>query len=96
MSKELSSFYFTAFEEKVDHSYDNRRRFILVSLVIGEPFDHYEQVHVAKHCQEEDDLGEELVEELVILAEVESVQSLLYESKRHVQDSNDHGELHLE
>lgn len=68
---------------------------MLVALEVCIPFDDYQEVHVAKHCQEHDHLGKEDVPELVPLFEVDVVQGPHYETHGHVSDSEDHGYLHF-
>merc|ERR1719206_1587841 len=60
------------------------------------PFVEHQEGHVAKQADEEDDLGHELAEDVDRLPKVFVVPQGEYDTKHHVDNSDDDGELHLE
>lgn len=64
--------------------------------IVRVPLDDDQKVHVAKHCQQEDQLGEELVQQLGHVFEVDRVDALLDYAQSHMQDGKDDRDFHLE
>ena len=83
-------------EGHVDHVGDDGGRGVLAAGEVGRPLGDDHPVHVAEEHEQEDDLGHELEEEVHWLLEVARVQGFHADTKTHLQDTKNDGDLHLE
>ena len=50
--EKVTSFDLSSLQEEVDHGHNNRWSFMLIALVVGQPLDYNQEVHVAEDAKE--------------------------------------------
>lgn len=81
--------------DQVDEGTDDRRS-LFGGRETSEPFDDYEDDHVAEGAEEEDEFRKEDEEELDPVFEEDAVEAFEEDADSHVDDSHDDRRLHFE
>ena len=94
--EEFAAFDLAAVEEEVDDGDNDGGCLVRRASIVGVPLDEDEQVHVAEDREEQDQLGQEVVQQLGPVFEVDGIEAFLDDAEGHVGDGEDDGDLHLE